>query len=76
MYRWVTRQRLKAYIRLLNSVVEKFNRERLMKSMFKRWIEKRRRVQVVYYTEKIAVGRWKASILRRALVAWKVRERS
>jgi hypothetical protein len=37
-----------------------------------RWEEKRRRVQVDFYTGKIADGRWSASILRRALVAWKV----
>jgi hypothetical protein len=71
-FRWITRLRLKQYLGLLNTVVERFSRERVMRAMFMRWVAKGRRVQVLYYTEKIAVRRYQSSIVCKAMDAWKV----
>jgi CRISPR/Cas system endoribonuclease Cas6 (RAMP superfamily) len=72
-YRWITRLRLKQYLQILNERVAQFNKERLMRSMFIKWIKKRDQMQVQFYTEKIANGKYRFSLARKALSAWKVR---
>jgi hypothetical protein len=72
-YRWITRLRLKQYLMVLNEGVGRFRKERVLRSVFARWVEARRKKQVLYYTGQIADGRYRISIVRKALVAWKVR---